>query len=282
MIHYEAATGSCPEPRLLRDCPSGEGCPMELQVPFGAEPSTTRSARPPCAVPGVPAASTHLGVVRDAAVARLVEPALALARDGATVTPAHARAWRCSSRSSPSTRAPGSLARAARSVDGERCSSRARRRARGDRGGRGGGLHRHPRGALLALCEKRGRDHPKDLSAYEARWTEPEEGRSAARASSPAAACPACRRRWRATGARRRGRTERVLALVDLLAAGPPGDGDTTNIVTLDPAGNVCVVTTSPGAGLGRLPPGLDSSPTAAGEAELLLGTPNQASELRG
>ncbi len=69
------------------------------------------------------------------------------------------------------------------------------------------------------------------------------------------------------------GETERVLALVELLAGAPTGDGDTTNVVTADRAGNVCVVTTSLGLGSGDYLPGLDLQLNSMlGEAELLLG----------
>ena len=50
---------------------------------------------------------------------------------------------------------------------------------------------------------------------------------------------------------------ERVLALLAALD-GPSLDGDTTNLVTADDDGNVCVLTTSLGLGTGDFLPGLD------------------------
>ena len=52
-------------------------------------------------------------------------------------------------------------------------------------------------------------------------------------------------------------RSANVLALLAALD-GPSLDGDTTNLVTADDDGNVCVLTTSLGLGTGDFLPGLD------------------------
>src|SRR6185503_9190383 len=67
--------------------------------------------------------------------------------------------------------------------------------------------------------------------------------------------------------------TERVLALVAALAHDEDVSGDTTNLVTVDREGSVCVLTTSLGLGSGDFLPGLDLQLNSMlGEAELLLG----------
>ena len=91
-IYFDAASGSA---RLL-DCfvavPSGEGAPMdELEVPFGEELVHYAVGASSCAVPGVPAGLDALWRAHGRLPwARLVEPALQLARSGVVMPPAHA------------------------------------------------------------------------------------------------------------------------------------------------------------------------------------------------
>src|SRR4051795_12189928 len=91
-IYYDAAR----ETALNLDCfvavPSGEGAPMEaLQVPFGEELVHYAVGASSCAVPGVPAGLDALWRAPGGPPwARLVEPALRLARDGVAMPAAHA------------------------------------------------------------------------------------------------------------------------------------------------------------------------------------------------
>src|SRR5436853_219363 len=91
-IYFDSASGAT---RLL-DCfvavPSGKGGPMdELEVPFGEELVHYAVGASSCAVPGVPAGLDALWRAHGRLPwARLVEPALRLARSGVPMPPAHA------------------------------------------------------------------------------------------------------------------------------------------------------------------------------------------------
>ena len=279
-IHYEAATGAVRNLDCFVTVPSGEGAPLvELQVPFGAELVHYAIGAASCAVPGVPAGLHALWESYGTLPwPRLVEPALALARDGATVTPAHAS---CLAMLAPvftldegaRIYSPGgALLQAGDRLEQPGLAVALEAIAEEGAAAVYTGTVAE---SLVALCEERGGAITRaDLAAYEARWSEPEEvafrgTRFLSRGGlsgvpEALAALPALE------GA---GETERVLALVELLAGGPTGDGDTTNVVTTDPAGNVCVVTTSLGLGSGDYLPGLDLQLNSMlGEAELLLG----------
>ena len=248
-------------------------------MPFGAELVHYAIGAASCAVPGVPAGLHALWQSYGTLPwRRLVEPALALARDGATVTAAHAA---CLAMLEPVF----TLDEGARIYspggrllqDGERLEQPGLAVALEALATEGAAAFYTGTmaDALLALCEDRGGVITRtDLAAYEARWSEPEEvafrgTRFLTRGGlsgvpEALAAMPALE------GA---GETERVLALVDLLGSAPPVEGHTTNIVTLDRQGNVCVLTTSLGLGSGDYLPGLDLQLNSMlGEAELLLG----------
>jgi gamma-glutamyltranspeptidase / glutathione hydrolase len=76
---------------------------------------------------------------------------------------------------------------------------------------------------------------------------------------------------------------ERLLALVDALDGGDDAMQHTTNLVTVDRAGNVCVLTTSLGLGSGDYLPGLDLHLNSMlGEADLVVdGVPPAAERVR-
>jgi gamma-glutamyltranspeptidase/glutathione hydrolase len=127
--------------------------------------------------------------------------------------------------------------------------------------------------ALLALLEGRGGPVTRrDLETYSPRWVAPVEGRYAGhrivtrdglRGLIPVLSVLP-RLRDLAPG-------ERAVALVRALA-GPERDGHTTNLVTADRDGNVCVVTTSLGLGSGDFLPGLQVHLNSMlGEADLLV-----------
>src|SRR4051794_2317484 len=91
-IYVDAASRSA---RLL-DCfvavPSGDGAPMnELEIPIGDELVHYAVGASSCAVPGVPSGLDALWRAHGRLPwARLVEPALRLARSGVVMPPAHA------------------------------------------------------------------------------------------------------------------------------------------------------------------------------------------------
>ena len=59
----------------------------------------------------------------------------------------------------------------------------------------------------------------------------------------------------------------------------PDGEGDTTNLVTVDAEGNACVLTSSLGLGAGDWLPGLDVHLNSMlGEADLIRGRSSPAS----
>jgi gamma-glutamyltranspeptidase/glutathione hydrolase len=279
-IHYEAATGAVRNLDCFVSVPSGEGVPlMALQVPFGAELVHYAIGAASCAVPGVPAGLHALWETYGTLPwARLVEPALALAREGVAVTPAHAA---CLAMLAPIF----TLDEGARiySPGGSLLQPGDRLEQPGltvalEAIAEEGAVAVYTgtvAASLVALCEERGGAITyADLAAYEARWTDPEEAAfrgtrflSRGGLSGVPEALVALPPLDGAT------ETERVLALVELLAGAPRDDGHTTNIVTADRDGNVCVITTSLGLGSGDYLPGLDLQLNSMlGEAELLLG----------
>ncbi len=279
-IHYDAATGAVRNLDCFVSVPSGEGAPLvDLQVPFGTELVHYAIGAASCAVPGVPAGFHALWESYGTLPwPRLVEPALALARDGVAVTPAHAA---CLAMLAPvftldegaRIYSPGGALLEA----GDRLEQPGLAVALEAIAEEGAATVYTGSVAesLLALSEERGGAITRaDLAAYEARWTDPVEvafrgTRFLSRGGlsgvpEALAALPAL------VGA---GETERVLTLVELLAGTPAGEGHTTNVVTADRDGNVCVITTSLGLGSGDYLPGLDLQLNSMlGEAELLLG----------
>src|SRR5207302_1027076 len=132
--------------------------------------------------------------------------------------------------------------------------------------------------ALLELVEERGGLVTRaDLEAYEAAWSDPVAAaflglRVETRAGL--SGLPETFERYRS--ARGGGEEGRVIALLDALGASPPSaaaGGDTTNLVTVDEDGSVCVLTTSLGLGSGDFLPGLDLHLNSMlGEVDLLRG----------
>ena len=253
---------------------------VDLQVPFGAELVHYAIGAASCAVPGVPAGLDELWRAHGRLPwPRLFEPALLLARDGVEMPPAHASCLEMlapvmTMREGARMYAPGGMLLRA----GERLQQPGLERAlaalaeEGAAAAYTGSIGE----SLLALSTERGGLlTPEDLVAYEARWGEPVElnrlGRrfltrgglsgmpsTLERLPSLGGLCPA----------------ERVLTLVSVLdddATAP--ETHTTNLVTVDDAGNACVLTTSLGLGSGDWLPGLDLHLNSMlGEVELLRG----------
>jgi gamma-glutamyltranspeptidase/glutathione hydrolase len=281
-LHYEAASGRT---RNL-DCfvavpglgaePGRRAELLELEVPFGTELVHYAVGVASCGVPGLPAGLGALHAEHGRLPwARLVEPALRLAREGVEFPAAHAA---CLAMLEPvmtmndgaAIYAPGGALLQA----GGRLRQPGLVRAfelladEGPASAYDGSLG----AALLELMDDRGglvtRD---DLAAYEAVWSDPAEvayagTRVLTRAGlAPLADCletlPALRG-WSSE--------ERAVTLARALDR-PDHAGDTTNLVTVDCAGNACVLTSSLGLGAGDWLPGLDVHLNSMlGEADLI------------
>jgi gamma-glutamyltranspeptidase / glutathione hydrolase len=252
---------------------------VELAVPFGAELIHYAVGPASCAVPGVPAG---LGALwREYGVLpwpRLVEPALRLAREGVEVPPAHAA---CLEMLAPVLTLDlgariyspcGRLLRAGERLEQPGLVNALESlAAEGAEGAYSGTIAR----ALLALAVERGsRLTEADLAAYEPLWTEPVEvarlglrwltRRGISLVPETLAVLP---------GLARRSPGERLLALVAALGEGGGPEQHTTNLVTVDEAGNACVLTTSLGLGSGDYVPGLDLHLNSMlGETDLVAG----------
>src|SRR5918994_535118 len=261
------------------DVPSGTGAgPVELKVPFGEELVHYAVGPGTCAVPGLPRGlgALHARFGR-LPWERLVEPALALARAGVTMPPAHAA---CLAMLAPVfTMQP----------DGARIyAPEGRPLEAGERLDQPGLLR------PLELLAAEGPDSPydgsiaealltgvegiavspADLARYEHRWERPAEVRWAGhtfltRAGLSGVPETLARLPW----LRELDAAARVHALLDALA-GPGVEGHTTNLVAADTDGNACVLTSSLGLGTGDFLPGLDLQLNSMlGEVDLVRGT---------
>jgi gamma-glutamyltranspeptidase/glutathione hydrolase len=283
-IVYDAASGQIRNLDFFCTVPGlgAERRPLELvelEVAFGAETVRYEIGPASCAVPGVPAGLDALwqehGILP---WARLVEPALRLARDGVELPPAHAA---CLEMLAPVLTldageriySPGGRLLGA----GERLEQPGLAAALESLATEGGcGAYSGTVGrALLRLASERGALlTPADLDAYRPAWSDP-------------VGVERLGLRWLTRGGISRVRetlealpalggldpAERLLALVTALdgAAGP--EQHTTNLVTVDPSGSTCVLTTSLGLGSGDYLPGLDLHLNSMlGEADLLGG----------
>ncbi|MGZ8695268.1 MAG: gamma-glutamyltransferase [Gaiellaceae bacterium] len=251
----------------------------QIGVPFGEELIHYAIGPATCGVPGVPAGLDALWRAHGRLPwERLLEPAMRLARDGALLTGAHAA---CLVMLAPVfTLSDGERIYSPRGellAAGELVQQPGLVRALellGDEGGAsayGGAIGR----SLLALSDELGGTiTADDLAAYEAVWREPlrrgyldgvvltrgglsEVPPTLARLPQLAGLDPAAR----------------LVALTGALAGFPEADGHTTNIVTADASGDVCVLTTTLGLGSGDWLPGLDLQLNSMlGETDLVRG----------
>ncbi len=279
-IYFEAASGRPANLDCFVAVPSGSGGePIALEVPFGAELVHYAIGPASFGVPGLPAGLDALwrryGTLP---WARLVQPALRLARAGVELPPAHAA---CLAMLEP----------VMTMNEGARIYSPAGRLlAAGDTLEQPGlvsaleilateGAAAVYTGtladAILDLCEARGGLVTRsDLAEYEAGWSEPVEvAYLRMRFCTRAGLSGVPETLPRIPPLRELTASERMLALVRALSPALPEEGDTTNLVTADAAGNACVLTTSLGLGSGDFVPGLDLHLNSMlGEAELLVG----------
>ena len=245
------------------DAPSGAGAPpIELQVPFGEELVHYAVGPGTCGVPGLPAG---LGALHQRfgrlPWARLVEPGLRLARSGVTLPPAHAA---CLAMLAPVF----TLTDEGRDIyapDGWPLQA-------------GETLHQPGLpGALELLAAEGSRSAydgsiaeallygvdgvaltQADLEGYRHRWLEPQavpyRGMRFLTRAGISGVPESLQRLPLLRDLGERGRVHALLGALD----GRGGGGDTTNLVTSDAEGRVCVLTTSLGLGTGDFLPGFD------------------------
>jgi len=279
-IHWDAERGEARNLDCFCAVPTGSGGELVgLEVPFGEELVHYAVGAASCAVPGVPAG---LGALWEAygrlPWARLVEPALRLARDGVEMPAAHAACLAMlepvmTMREGARIYAPGgSLLQAGSRLEQPGLVAALESiAAEGAAGAYTGTIGE----ALLSLAADRGglvtRD---DLQTYEARWAEPEDvgwlglrfltrgGLSGIPSTLP-----------RLPRLRDLSPAARVLALLDAVEGADGPETHTTNLVAVDRDGNACVLTTSLGLGSGDWLPGLDLHLNSMlGETDLLHG----------
>ena len=283
-VYYDAALGTarnldcfCAVPGLGAEPREPEL--VQLKVPFGAELVHYAIGPGSCAVPGVAAGLGALWETHGRLPwARLVEPALRLARDGVEMPPAHvaclamlepvmtmhdgARIYAPGGRllrSGELLRQPGLVA-ALESLAVE-----------GSAGAYEGTIGR----ALLDLSRERGGQlTERDLAAYAAIWSEPSETAwLGTRFLSRCGLSPALAALDRLPPLRGLSPGERVVALVGALDGAGGPETHTTNLVAVDADGNACVLTTSLGLGAGDWLPGLDLHLNSMlGEVDLVQG----------
>jgi gamma-glutamyltranspeptidase / glutathione hydrolase len=267
-IHYDASSGRVQNLDCFVAVP-GLGAErrepelIHLDVPFGAELVHYAVGPASCAVPGLPAGLEALWREQGKVPwARLVEPAIKLARDGVAFPPAHAA---CLAMLAPVMTmneggriyAPhGKLLQAGDRLEQpglvtalEALAADSTSVYRGSIGER-----------LIALSDERGGLLTRaDLASYEAQWNEPVEldylGARLLTRGGLSGLPETVPRLPRLGGL---GETERVLALVEVLAMDRDAYGETTNVAVVDNNGNACVVTSSLGLGSGDFLPGLD------------------------
>jgi gamma-glutamyltranspeptidase / glutathione hydrolase len=281
-MYYEAASGRARNLDCFVAVPGLGAQPgrraelVELEVPFGTELVHYAVGIASCGVPGLPAGLGALHAEHGRlAWAKLVEPALRLARDGVELPPAHAS---CLAMLEPvmtmnegaAIYSPGGALLQA----GERLRQPGLVRAlelladEGPESAYEGSLG----AALLELMDERGglvtRD---DLAAYDATWSEPVEvAYAGTQVLTRAGLAPLADCLEELPPLRGRPPGDRALDLTRVLDR-PDAAGDTTNLVTVDADGNTCVLTSSLGLGAGEWLPGLDLHLNSMlGEADLI------------
>jgi gamma-glutamyltranspeptidase/glutathione hydrolase len=253
---------------------------LELQIPFGAELVHYAVGPATCAVPGLPAGLDALWRAHGRLPwPRLVEPALAVARAGAELPPAHAA---CLEMLAPvmtmnegaGIYAPGGEllrggARVAQPNIGRALELVADE-------GPGTVYSGTIAGALLELSRRRGgRLTERDLSTYEAGWSEPDTvDYAGARISTRTGLSGLPQLLARLPALRGRSPSERVVSLTEAFAPAPVAGGShTTALAVADGDGNACALISSLGLGSGDWLPGLDLHLNSMlGEADLIRG----------
>jgi gamma-glutamyltranspeptidase/glutathione hydrolase len=280
-IYYDATRGEARNLDSFCAVPSGTGADLlELDVPFGEELVHYAVGPASCAVPGVPAGLDVLWHEYGRLPwAELCAPALRLAREGVPMPPAHVACLEMlepvmTMREGARIYAPeGHLLRTGDRLDQPGLVTALELLASEGAASVYTGTIAE---SLLALsAERDGVLVRADLSAYEALWADPVVTPYAGtRFNTRGGLAPVGPVLERLPVLRRLGEPARTLALVDALRV--PGrhvPEHTTNLVTSDVAGNVCVLTTSLGLGSGDWLPGLDLHLNSMlGETDLVVG----------
>ena len=282
-IYWDAGSKQARNLDCFVAVPSRTGAQMvELAVPFGEELVHYAIGAASCGVPGVAAGLAELWRAHGRLPwERLVEPALRLARDGVPMTLAHAL---CLEMLEPVL-----------TLD-----AGARIYSPGGKLLRDGELLQQPglvcalellreEGAesfytgtiaetLLTLCAERGGTITRrDLEAYSATWSEPVEVAFAGTRFLTRAGLSGVPQTLASLPP-----SPDLFALVEALDLPVDADGDTTNLVSVDEDGNVCVLTTRLGLGSGDYLPGLDLHLNSMlGEADLVRGEVRPATRMR-
>jgi gamma-glutamyltranspeptidase/glutathione hydrolase len=278
-IHLDSASGVVENLDFFVAVPSGRGASMEeLAVPFGEELVHYAVGAASCAVPGVAAGLGELWSRHGRLPwARLVEPALRLAREGVPMPPAHVACLQMlepvmTMREGARIYAPeGRLL-----ADGELLCQPGLAAALELLAAEGAGsVYRGSLAeSLLALVRERGGAVTRrDLERYRPIWSEPADvpwaGHRFLTRGGLSGVPETLARLPRLRGSAAR---ERVLALLGALEPGGV-DGHTTNLVAVDRDGAACVLTTSLGLGSGDWLPGYDLHLNSMlGEVDLVTG----------
>ena len=283
-IHYDAASGRARNLDCFVAVPGLGAEPgrkvdlLELEVPFGTELVRYAVGVASCGVPGLAAGLGALHAEHGRLPwAHLVEPALRLAQDGVDFPPAHAA---CLAMLQPvMTMNDGARIYAPR---GELLRAGGRLEQPGlvralellaDEGPRSAYEGSLAQTLLDVMDELGGLVTREDLAAYEAIWSEPVEiPYAGTRLLTREGLAPLADCLQALPELRGRAPDERAVALAQALDR-PDASGDTTNLATVDEAGNACVITSSLGLGAGDWLQGLDLHLNSMlGEADLIRG----------
>ena len=258
-IYFDAASGMARNLDCFVSVPSGAGAPMEsLEVPFGEELVHYAIGASSCAVPGVPAGLDALWRAHGRLPwARLVEPALRLARDGVAMPAAHVACLAMlapvmTMREGAALYAPSGDLLAEGDVLAQPGLVSALELVR-DEGAASVYSGTIARALLDLVSERGGVITAADLKAYAPVWAEPSVVEFSGRrvlTRRGLSGVPETLARFDPAGG--------ASALLAALDAVPVLDGHTTNLTVVDPDGNACVLTTSLGLGSGDWLPGLD------------------------
>jgi gamma-glutamyltranspeptidase/glutathione hydrolase len=272
-IYFDAASGTARNLDCFVSVPSGDGEPMEsLEVPFGEELVHYAIGASSCAVPGVPAGLDALWRAHGRLPwARLVEPALRLAREGVVMPAAHVAclvmlAPVMTMREGAAFYAPSGELMVEGDVLRQPGLVAALELVR-DEGATSVYSGTIARSLLDLVRERGGAITAADLEGYAPVWSDPAAVEFAGRrvlTRGGLSGVPESLARFDPAGG--------PSALLAALEAVPTMDGHTTNLTVVDAEGNACVLTTSLGLGSGDWLPGLDLHLNSMlGESDLVL-----------
>ena len=258
-IYFDAASGTTRNLDCFVSVPSGDGAPLEsLDVPFGEELVHYAIGAASCAVPGIPAGLDALWRAHGRlSWARLVEPALRLARDGVPMPAAHVAclvmlAPVMTMREGAALYAPTGALLAEGDVLQQPGLVTALELVR-DEGAASVYSGTIARSLLDLVADRDGVITAADLDGYAPLWSEPAAVEFAGRrvlTRRGLSGVPETLARLDPEGG-----PPALLAALDAVAV---ADGHTTNLTVVDAEGNACVLTTSLGLGSGDWLPALD------------------------